>query len=56
MYKTFPAYTNKKALGSYYGVHISNSIKEFQKRTKLEADGCVGQITLKELKKYGFKE
>ena len=56
MYKNFPAYTNKKALGNYYGQYIQASIKEFQKRTKLEADGCVGPITLKELKKYGFKE
>lgn len=55
MYKTFPAYTKKAALGNYYGKNIQASIKEFQKRTKLEADGCVGPITLKELKKYGFK-
>ena len=56
MYKTFPAYTKKAALGNYYGKNIQASIKEFQKRTKLEADGCVGKITLAELKKYGFKE
>lgn len=56
MYKTFPAYTKKEALGNYYGKNIQASIKEFQKRTKLEADGNVGPITLKELKKYGFKE
>lgn len=56
MYKTFPAYTNKKALGNYYGANIKASIKEFQKRTGLKSDGCVGPITLNELKKYGFKE
>jgi murein DD-endopeptidase MepM/ murein hydrolase activator NlpD len=56
MYKTFPAYTKKEALGNYYGKNIQASIKEFQKRTKLEADGNVGPITLKELKKYGFRE
>lgn len=56
MYKTFPTYTKKAALGNYYGKNIQASIKEFQKRTKLEADGNVGPITLKELKKYGFKE
>lgn len=56
MYKVFPAYTNKKALGTYYGKYIKSSITEFQKRTGLVADGCVGPITLKELKKYGFKE
>lgn len=56
MYKTFPAYTKKEALGNYYGKNIQASIKEFQKRTKIEADGCVGPITLKTLKKYGFNE
>lgn len=56
MYKTFPAYTSKNALGNYYGKYIQASIKEFQKRTGLEADGCAGPLTLKELKKYGFKE
>lgn len=55
MYRVFPKYTDKKALGNYYGKYIKASITEFQKRTGLEADGCVGQITLKELEKYGFK-
>ena len=56
MYKTFPAYTKKAALGNYYGENIKAAITEFQKRIGLEPDGMVGQITLKELKKYGFKE
>ena len=56
MYKTFPLYTSKNALGDYYGTYIKKSITEFQRRTGLESDGCVGPITLKELKKYGFKE
>lgn len=56
MRRVFPAYTNKKALGNYYGQYIQASIKEFQRRTGLEADGCVGPITLAELKKYGFKK
>lgn len=56
MYNTFPAYTKKSALGNYYGVNIQASIKEFQRRTGLKVDGCVGSITLGELKKYGFKE
>lgn len=55
MYKTFPAYTSKKALGNYYGKNIQASIKEFQKRTGLEADGNIGPKTLKMLVKYGFK-
>ncbi len=56
MYKTFPAYTSKKALGNYYGKNIQTAIKEFQKRTGLERDGSVGPKTLAKLKKYGFKE
>lgn len=56
MYRVFPAYTNKKALGNYYGKYIQASIKEFQRRTGLVADGSVGQITLAKLKQYGFKE
>ena len=54
MYKTFPAYTKKQALGNYYGKYIQASIKEFQHRTGLEADGCIGPLTLAKLKKYGF--
>ncbi len=56
MRKTFPAYTSKKALGSYYGKYIKASITEFQKRTGLVADGNVGPITLTKLKEYGFEE
>ena len=55
MYKTFPAYTSKQALGNYYGSNIKKSILEFQKRTGLKQDGCVGPKTLAELIKYGFK-
>jgi len=61
MYKTFPAYTNVKALGNYYGPYIKASITEFQKRAKAEGnynstvDGYIGPITLKALVHYGFK-
>ena len=54
MYKTFPAYTNKKALGNYFGNYLKSSIKEFQRRTGLEPDGMVGKKTYAMLKKYGF--
>lgn len=54
MYKTFPAYTNKLALGNYYGPNIEKSIKEFQRRTNLEVDGCIGPKTLKKLESFGF--
>ena len=55
MYRTFPSYTSKKALGSYYGKYLESSIKQFQKRTNLQpVDGCVGKKTYAMLKKYGF--
>ena len=56
MYKTFPAYTSKKALGNTYGPYLITAIKEFQKRTGLEVDGYFGKLTLAKLKEYGFKE
>lgn len=55
MRNTFPAYTSKSALGNLYGINLRKSIKEFQRRTGLTPDGCVGPITLEKLKKYGFK-
>lgn len=62
MRKTFPAYTSEKALGNLYGPYIKASIKEFQRRAKVEGnynstiDGYTGPITLESLKLYGFKE
>lgn len=55
MYATFPKYTSRKALGNYYGKNIKAAITEFQKRTGLYPDGCVGKITYAKLKEYGFK-
>ena len=55
MYKTFPAYTNKKALGPLYGDYLWKSIKEFQRRTGLYPDGCTGPATYAKLKEFGFK-
>ncbi|MBP5592870.1 MAG: peptidoglycan-binding protein [Clostridia bacterium] len=59
-YKTFPAYasTNEelaKLPGNYFGAITEKFVKEFQRRTNLQIDGCVGPITYAELKKYGFK-
>lgn len=54
MYKTFPKYTDKRTLGTYYGKYLMSSIKEFQKRTNLEADGNTGPKTLAKLVEYGF--
>ena len=55
MRQNFPAYTPAKALGNYYGKYIKASITEFQKRTGLYPDGCVGKLTYAMLKQYGFK-
>lgn len=61
-YKVFPSYAktlNRKAenvKGNYFGENTEAWTKEFQKRTKLTADGFIGPKTLNMLKKYGFKE
>lgn len=54
LYATFPAYTNKKALGNTYGKHLTAAVTEFQRRTGLVADGMTGEKTLAMLKRYGF--
>lgn len=41
--------------GPYFGNNCEKWTKEFQRRTKLKADGCVGPITYNKLKEYGFK-
>lgn len=57
----FPVYAktlkrNKKdLLGDYFGVNTEAWVKEFQKRSKLEADGYIGPLTLKEMTENGFK-
>ena len=56
MRQKFPSYTDKKALGNQFGPYLFAAIKEFQRRTGLEADGNIGPITLAKLKSYGFKE
>lgn len=56
MRKVFPLYTDKRALGNLYGPYLIAAIKEFQRRTGLEPDGCLGPLTLKMLEKYGFKK
>ncbi len=42
--------------GELFGENTEFFVKEFQRRTNLEQDGCIGPITLAEMKKYGFKE
>ena len=55
MRNTFPAYTPAAALGNYFGPNLQRAIKEFQRRTGLQADGMVGPITYNKLKSFGFK-
>lgn len=55
MRKCFPAYTPAAALGPIYGDNLWKSIKEFQRRTGLVADGNTGPITYAKLQQYGFK-
>lgn len=55
MRKVFPSYTPVLALGPYFGNNLLKAVKEFQKRTGLEADGNIGPLTLAKLKEYGFK-
>ena len=55
MYDTFPKYSPRSVLGSWYGTRLKASIVQFQKRTGLYPDGCVGKITYAKLKEYGFK-
>lgn len=56
MYKTFPAYTKKEALGNTYGNNLIKAVKEFQKRSGLKVDGYFGKLTLAALEKHGFKK
>ena len=54
MYRNYPKYTNKKALGNIYGDYLSASIAQFQRNTGLYPDGMTGSKTYAMLKKYGF--
>lgn len=54
MYRTFPNYTNKKALGPIFGPYLEKSIREFQKRKNLYSDGMVGVRTYAALRQEGF--
>lgn len=54
MYRTFPAYTNKKALGPQFGQYLEASTREFQKRKNLFSDGMVGSKTYAALRQEGF--
>ena len=54
MYRNFPDYTNKKALGPVYGDFLYKSLVCFQQRTGLYPDGFCGPATYKKLQEYGF--
>ena len=61
-YKVFPIYAKtlnrdkEDVKGGYFGENTEAWTKEFQRRTGLEQDGCIGPITLAMMKKFGFKE
>lgn len=61
-YKVFPSYAddlgrNKEDVkGNLFGENTEAWTKEFQRRTKLTVDGCIGPVTLAELQKYGFEK
>ena len=42
-------------LGDYFGNNLEAWVKEFQRNNNLEADGCIGSITLGKLKEYGLE-
>lgn len=54
MRSTFPAYTDKRALGPIYGRYLKASIVEFQRRTGLVPDGNTGPLTFAKLREFGF--
>lgn len=61
-YEMFPAYANilkrnaKNVLGPLFGENTEAWTKEFQKRTGLEPDGCIGPLTLGKMGQFGFKK
>lgn len=61
-YRVFPGYASalgrnaKNLPGPLFGVNTKAWVEEFQRRTGLEDDGCIGPITLAEMEKYGFKK
>lgn len=55
MYDTFPVYTNKNALGNFYGKNLVSSIKEFKKRINLPNNDKIDQTVIEYLIKFGFK-
>ncbi len=61
-YNVFPSYAKtlnrdkEDVKGGYFGENTEAWTKEFQRRTGLEQDGCIGPITLAMMKKFGFKE
>ena len=60
-YKVFPGYAKtlnrdeEDVKGGLFGENTEAWVKEFQRRTGLEQDGCIGPITLDEMKEFGFK-
>lgn len=60
-YNVFPSYEDtlgrkkENVKGNLFGENTEAWTKEFQRRTGLIEDGCIGPLTLAEMKNYGFK-
>ena len=54
MLKMFPSYFKGLVVTGYFGHAMEARVKEFQRRTRLVADGVVGPKTWAELAKYGI--
>ena len=60
-YNVFPGYAKKlkrdakNVKGPLFGNNTVAWTKEFQRRTGLKQDGCIGQITLAKMQENGFK-
>lgn len=52
MNKVFPSYSNFN-VDNDYGPYSEKVTREFQKRTGLRVDGILGQITAREMRKFG---
>ena len=54
---TFPAYAPPKIVGNQFGPITQNTVKEFQRRARVEGgvDGNIGPLTYKAMQNHGFK-
>lgn len=53
-YETITGVKIKDMLGDYFGDHLFEWVKEFQRNNGLEDDGNIGPVTLSMLRQYGL--